>query len=262
MSGAYAGAKTLLANQVFLVPDMHPFVTSLLQIEPPKTWSLIATMFGDLDGDSLSGKQIGALLADAGIKPEASRVALHRLRSDGWIVSHKTGREVSYALSDRGRAETFAAQKDVYRRDVKFSAGWQVYALDPGAPMDACGGITLGRNLVLAPEGKDFADALTLSLADGDLPQWVADTLVAPHLLHQAHVLADLAACFEDVSGKLTAANATTARILFIHFWRKMALRTGVWAHISLVPSGEMARCHRVVTDLLDRTDQLTPPEI
>ena len=109
--------------------QFHPLIEDLLKLETPKTWSLIATIFGDLDGDSLSGKQIGALLSHAGIKPAASRVALHRLRNEGWIVSKKHGREVSYTLSDHARAETAAAQKDVYRRDVKFASGWNVLAL-------------------------------------------------------------------------------------------------------------------------------------
>jgi len=259
---AYAGQTPPLAMHVLGMPELHPFIAELLQIEPPKTWSLIATMFGDLDGDALSGKQIGALLGNVGIKPEASRVALHRLRHDGWIVSHKFGREVNYALSDRGRTETVAAQKDVYRRDVKFADGWQVCALDPDHAGHSAEGVLLGRNLILLPKRENIENALTLSLGDGPLPGWVEACLVPTHLLKQAAALGDLAERFDPLEGQLTSADITTMRLLFIHYWRKMALRMGVWAHIGLLSDGDMARCHRAVTDLLSKTPKISPPEV
>lgn len=259
---AYAGRTPPFDMHVLGMPDLHPFNAELLQIEPPKTWSLIATVFGDLDGDGLSGKQIGALLGNVGIKPEASRVALHRLRHDGWIVSHKFGREVNYTLSDRGRTETVAAQKDVYRRDVKFADGWQVFALHPDHAGHPTEGVLLGGNLVLLPKGARIDDALTLSLGDGPLPAWVEACLVPTHLLKQAAALGELAERVDPLQEQLTSAHATTTRLLFIHYWRKMALRIGVWAHIGLLPQGDMARCHRAVTTVLSKTPKIIPPEV
>lgn len=259
---AYAGWTHPSAMYALGMSELHPFIAELLKIEAPKTWSLIATVFGDLDGDALSGKQIGVLLSNAGIKPEASRVALHRLRHDGWIVSHKFGREVNYTLSDRGRAETAAAQRDVYRRDVKFADGWQALALDPEVVEPSAQGIALCKHLILAPKCESFGGALALSLAEGPLPSWVEDRLVPAHLLKHANALSDLARRFEPLQGQLTVADATTARLLLIHYWRKMALRMGVWAHIGLLPKGDMARCHRAVTDVLSETPKIVPPEV
>lgn len=259
---AYAVRTYPLAPHMLGMPEPHPFIADILQIETPKTWSLIATIFGDLDGDALSGKQIGTLLGNVGIKPEASRVALHRLRHDGWVVSQKFGREVNYTLSDHGRAETFAAQRDVYRRDVKFAEGWQVFALDPEDGDTSAQGILLGKNLILAPRRESVADALPLFLAEGPLPPWVEACLVPSHMLEQAAILRELAERFDLLHGQLTLADATTTRLLFLHYWRKMALRMGVWAHIGLLPQGDMARCHRAVTDVLSKTPKIIPPEV
>ena len=83
---------TLLSGAMTQAPDQS-ITDRLLGLESTKTWSLIATLFGDLDGDELSGKALWSLLAPLGIKPEATRVALHRLKKDGWIVAKKAGRE-------------------------------------------------------------------------------------------------------------------------------------------------------------------------
>ena len=46
----------------------HSLIDALLALETPKTWSLIATVFGDLDGEQLSGKALWALLEPLGVK--------------------------------------------------------------------------------------------------------------------------------------------------------------------------------------------------
>ena len=51
-------------------------VTELVALDTLKTWSLIVTLFGDLEEKELSGAQIRTLLGHIGIKPEAIRVAL------------------------------------------------------------------------------------------------------------------------------------------------------------------------------------------
>ncbi|MFQ6547638.1 hypothetical protein AADZ90_006745 [Aestuariibius sp. 2305UL40-4] len=233
-------------------PD--PILDQLLGLETTKTWSLIATIFGDLDGDRLSGKELGTLLAPLGVKPEAMRVALHRLKKDGWIISEKNGREVVYALSDHGRQETFAAQKDVYRRDVKFAEGWRLIML-PGEAARPYNGphIAIDRGLLLVPKGAGAlpADALELSLVE-PIPDWFESRLAPPHVWAQAGRLTDLAEQF--LAGPRLG--QISARLMFLHYWRKMALRTGTWAHIGLVPEGTMANCHAAVTEVFEQTSR------
>ena len=76
--------------------DFDQMVKNVLGDAPPRVWSLLVTIFGDLalaKDARLSGASVNALTAAIGIKPEATRVASHRLRKEGWIESHRTGRQ-------------------------------------------------------------------------------------------------------------------------------------------------------------------------
>ncbi|WP_259940018.1 hypothetical protein [Sulfitobacter sp. M368] len=67
------------------------------------------SLFGDLAqgaGDRIDGPVLSAIMARQHIKPEAVRVALHRLRNDGWVTSEKSGRIRQHSLTDKGRRES------------------------------------------------------------------------------------------------------------------------------------------------------------
>ena len=235
----------------------HPLVTRLTELETLKTWSLIVTLFGDLDGRELSGAQIRALLGHIGIKPEAIRVALHRLRCDGWIASQKSGREAMYSLSEQGRMETDAANADVYDLRVKYPAGWQFLLVDEGfqATRDM---ITLSRNLALVPAdaARGLSDTFALAPVGHAVPEWIEAALLPPQMLKNAE---GLIRTIEDVPGVvLDPTDLNSLRLLTVHHWRRLALRPGSWAHIGLMPDGVMARCHAIVTAYLSTTARLS----
>src|SRR6056297_83501 len=97
--------------------EFDQIVNALLGGDTPRVWSLLVTMFGDLalsPDARLSGACVNALTAAIGIKPEATRVALYRLRKEGWIESYRAGRQSKYALTAYGRSETLAARPRVY----------------------------------------------------------------------------------------------------------------------------------------------------
>ena len=80
-------------------------------------WSILVTIFGDLarqPGDRISGALMTRLTEPMGIKPEAMRVALHRLRNDGWITSERQGRTSRYGLTPHGLTESDAASPRIY----------------------------------------------------------------------------------------------------------------------------------------------------
>ncbi|WP_415921515.1 hypothetical protein [Tateyamaria sp. SN6-1] len=239
---------------MLVAPDIS-ITTRLLELETIKTWSLIATVLGDLEDDTVSGRALWSLLEPLGIKAEAMRVALHRLKKDGWVVSNKVGREVIYALSQRGLAETVAARTDVYRHDVKYPEGWHMALLGPDpVPFDSAH-VMLDRNLILVPVAGTVPDNAALTPAPQDMPDWFQNCLVPQHMRERAQDLSDLARDFLQ----RPSPDTTSVRLILLHHWRKMALRTGTWAHIGLQPDGVMARCHRDMRAFFDQTPPASP---
>lgn len=150
--------------------DARTLIDDLNGVDTIKTWSLIITMLGDLGSNaaaSLSGKEINLILGHIGIKSEATRVALHRLKKDGWLDTTKVGREVIYQLSENGLEQTSAAYEDVYREGIKYPDGWQL-TLHP--PNDSAleeqnsHGIVLLKNVKLVPRGGEMAGKQPLEL--------------------------------------------------------------------------------------------------
>ena len=232
----------------------HPIILQLVELDTLKTWSLIVTLFGDLDGDVLTGTQIRLLLGHIGIKPEAIRVALHRLKSDGWITSTKTGREAVYQMSPRARSETAAVAPDIYRKRIKPKECWEFHLVEE--PPITSGGILLNRNLALVEVGARPSghEALVLAAQNQVIPQWVAASLVPEAILNRASKLGLQVDRFSEVERPF---DKRIFRLLVLHHWRRIALRSGAWAHASFLPGGEIAVCHAKVVALLNATDKI-----
>jgi len=247
------------------VSNVRTLIEDLARIETIKTWSLIVTMLGDLDDchpQFLSGKEIGALLGHIGIKPEAVRVALHRLKKDGWIHATKIGREVEYGLSKNGLKETAAVYDDVYRRTVKYPNGWKLLLDsqdDENGPIGTRVGIELFKNIILAPQSlvADDRGMMGIDFDQNDVPSWFADRIVPPNIIDTANRVNTMARFFEVECKSETSLDNAAIRLLFLHHWRKMALRENTWAHIWLFKVGPMAQCHTQITQILERIPKL-----
>ena len=227
-------------------------IEDLSNIETIKTWSLIVTLFGDLGGDPqvvLPGKDIGAIMGHIGIKPEATRVALHRLKRDGWIETRRAGREVFYSLSTQGKAETMSVYADIYSQSVKYPEGWQLIFTEDniGIPY-----LRLGRNLVLLPKTKlETVTGVALSLETDKPPVWFERLIVSSKALELAHRLSQLLERYNQIDHAQSDLDVSTLRLLFLHHWRKLALRESTWAHIWLKKDGPISHCHSGITALL-----------
>ncbi len=227
-------------------------ISELTELAPIKTWSLIVTLFGDLDGETLTGTQIRALLGRIGIKPEAIRVAMHRLKKEGWIKSDRHGREAIYRLSKRGIRETRAAYADVYREDVRFEGEWRCILTDGDTKIGQPYAV-ISKDIALAPAGVliDPADALVLPMIGHKVPHWLLARFLPEDFIMMARTLAEIVETAE------LPLNDAALRLLILHHWRRIALRSGTWALISLMPDGDLARCHRIVSRFLTRTARI-----
>ena len=236
-------------------------VKKLTALEPVKTWSLIVTLLGDMSDPQVSGKEMGYLLGQVGLKPEAIRVAIHRLKKDGWITTSKNGREVIYRLSTSGIAATNAVYDDVYGADVKYDIGWKLLLVESADVLEDMGeqAIRLLKRVYLLPASCviDPKVALEFDIQKSVIPDWVVEHLVPDDVLEIASQLNGLAEQFigdlQDgkATSSLSSIDCAALRLMFLHRWRKMALRDNTWAHIGLFPDGPMAQCHRHVTRLL-----------
>lgn len=237
-----------------------PLIRDLVELEPIKLWSLIVTLLGDLSGDEISGKQLRGMLEPIGIKPEATRVALHRLKQDDWIMTEKSGREASYQLSEKGMHETSRVYKDVYREDVKYPDGWRLMITAKACQemSELSPRICMGRNLCLVPREIDVSrsDTLDVEIVKQPPPEWFQMRFLEDGVLETAQKLVVLAGRVEGM--ELTHDTQASIRLLLLHRWRKMALRPACWAHISMIPDGPLAHCHRLITRILASTDRLS----
>ena len=112
--------------------EFRQLVAQLSHDGTPRVWSLIVTIFGDLareSGMSLSGTALSRMTARVDVRAEATRVALHRLRRDGWIDYYQgfqrrpvfDGCEqiVSFMGAGKTRARFLGVYRVVGRREPK-----------------------------------------------------------------------------------------------------------------------------------------------
>lgn len=202
--------------------------TALHAQAPLKTWSLIVTVFGDIapaKEEQIDSQLLAALTAPFGVKPEALRVALHRLRKDGWLEAVKTGRRSAYHLSKTGQALTQSAYERIYRAaQTGPGADWQIELFEDAAAAGRARTALIGANILVSPAP---ATGAPLALAARDVPDWMRAALVSPE------AQADFAGYVRALEGLAPAlATATLSqearvalRFLVLHHWRRIILR-------------------------------------
>ena len=222
--------------------DPQALIDALIAFETPRVWSFLVTIFGDLarsDSDRIDGRVLTQLTDRIGIKPQAVRVALHRLRNDDWITSTKTGRSASYQLTRKGRSETLAVAPLIYSsldqmpRGVQIAIPQTTHATEKDT-LSQAGFVQLATRVFVGS-----AHAVAPETA------WVVTTQNAPEWLRQEIVPRDWTKGFADLSAVLEAhapsemrpaqndpMTDAVLRVLIVHQWRRLVLR-----HPHLPPS-------------------------
>ena len=107
--------------------DPKALIAALKDVGPVKVWSLLVTIFGDLSeahGGFLTSRQLNGLFDAFDIQSGALRVALHRLRKDGWIESERIGRISRFKMTEQAQKETDKARPVVYRAPSDHLESW------------------------------------------------------------------------------------------------------------------------------------------
>lgn len=199
---------------------MTPAIHHILGQERPRVWSFIVTIFGDLareDSRYISSRTLNRLTAQIGVKPEAMRVALHRLRKEDWLESAKFGRESHYRLTDNGRALSREAAPRIY--GAASDEAWMLALYDPNKISPEGLRISSGISLVTS----ECAGAMNLAVT-APLPLWMVDRLVQGDVQSAIHNLhARLAGLTSEPDA--TELDRAVLRLSLVHEWRRIILR-------------------------------------
>ena len=237
-----------------------------------RVWSIIVTLFGDLaqnPGDQISGAVLSRITEPMGIKPEAMRVALHRLRADGWIVSERDGRTSQYALTRDGQDQSRAASPRIYGRQIDYPDQWQVCITSGGRQGPKAAGmkklrrqglLQIASGVFISPVGKTPPkDSFTILGSVETVPEWLSEKVAPNEVLHTYEELNSALDRFSDLLRpvtRVTPLEAAVLRTIIVHVWRR-----ALFSHADLPPEffpkgWKGQECRAKVLDLLDRLEK------
>ncbi|MCK0151363.1 PaaX family transcriptional regulator [Marivita sp. S6314] len=236
-------------------------VTTLTQDQTPRVWSFLVSVFGDLaqqEDAQISGALLRQLTERIGIKPEAVRVAIHRLRKEGWIDSRRSGRTSVYFLTPWGRTQSAQASPRIYSADEGAERAWLVL-FNPAKPAPGTddSGAWISSNMLITSvkpkDGAAFASALT---ADTPVPGWMTSKVCETPTVLMSQ---DFATALDGVARQLDPmpmlqpVDIAALRVLLVHSWRRILLRTPILPD-HVFPDGWCgADCRAKVAELLAR---------
>ncbi|MEP0261895.1 PaaX family transcriptional regulator C-terminal domain-containing protein [Sulfitobacter sp.] len=240
-----------------------PAVAAFAGLGGQRVWSLMVSLFGDLaqgEGDAIDGPVLSTIMGALDVRPEASRVALHRLRNDGWLQSHKVGRISQHSLTAQGRAESAAASPRIYTAPPDLSEPWQMVvteengretdsALRDAGFIAALPRAYVGRADSAVPKG-------CLALPGTPPPDWLRCAVEPAELeADYAALLAALSTLDAELpdADRLSALDVAVLRCLIVHNWRRLVLKHPALPGGLIRPEWPGYRCHLLVDRLLRR---------
>lgn len=244
------------SNQVREIAD------AFAQVGDLKLWSVIVTMFGDRSqhgGGETPGTLLSTIIERMGLQPQAMRVALHRLKRDGWIESRHVARVAYYTLTETGARQTHSVADRVYGS-----------APDPDQPTFLLLAPPEGFSDQLAnvPEDRVFQTSRRIAYAIGDIDPAEVSAVVADlsyPFPEWAEVQLRSAACQEEFLGLTrlldqldlgktgSPVDVLVLRTLVLHTWRRLTLKSHPVAEVALGDHAAALTCRKKVLDALDK---------
>lgn len=210
--------------------------------ESHRVWSLIVTIFGDMaqgEGDSISGAVLARLMGLMGIRPEAMRVALHRLRKDGWIDSRREGRGSLHWLTPFGRRRSAEASPRIYDRVRHLPETWHLLlsgSADGNGRAQLDGALLSGDYLPIGAQAvlgqgalpDDLHGLFGAEFSRFHVPGWLRDQVCPAAVVdHYKAFEADLraVAAILERGAPVNATETAAIRLLAVHSWRRLLFR-------------------------------------
>lgn len=244
-------------------PDITSLTKDLRGLGGQRVWSLMISLFGDLaqgDGDEIDGPVLSAIMAAFEVKPEAARVALHRLRNDGWITSVKSGRISRHSLTRKGRVESAAASPRIYAQPHEGPQDWQLVLLEAAEGeaqerLQALGFEQLLPRVFIGPLTQQ-PPLGALALPGQFAPAWLMTQLLPGNLAEdyeKLHRSLSVLAADLPTPHRLGACDTAVLRCLIVHNWRRLVLKHPAPPRALIAETSALHQCHVSVADLLAR---------
>ena len=160
-------------------PNFSKWIRRFLAEEPPRSKSIVVTIFGDSIAPRGGAAWLGSLidvLAPFGINDRLVRTSVFRLAEEGWLESRREGRRSLYRLTSSGLRHFEHAYRRIYNLPSRQWDGRWTLALLPRAPNGAAERAELRREL-----------------------EWEGFGLIAPGVF--GHPAADLSALADILQG-------------------------------------------------------------
>ena len=262
------------------MPQPLARIVDQLRREPSRTGSIVITVFGDAIVPRGGSVWLGTLLEffkaleiDSGVV----RTAMSRLAADGWLERERVGRNSYYRLTKKGRHTFAAATIHIYDpQPSDWTGRFELLLIgsaeDRDASREALKNAGFGSPLPgvwVAPSGVPIPDEaasairLEVSAEDDAGRRLLSDSWP---LERTADAYLKFINTFEPLRGwigrrgKLSETDAFTARVLLIHYYRRVVLRDPLLPS-ALLPSdwpGRAARrmCGEIYRGLLPASEQ------
>ena len=172
-------------------PTGKQWIDHFLSTDPPRSKSLVMTIFGDAIAPHGTRLWLGSLIelvAPMGATERLVRTSVFRLAQEGWLVANREGRRSSYALQEAARPRFERANRRIYA--------------PPGLDWDG------SWTLLMAPGGSITAELRTTVRKE---LEWEGFAMLAPGLLaHPAFDAESLAEILKriEADGKIFVCNA------------------------------------------------------
>jgi phenylacetic acid degradation operon negative regulatory protein len=224
----------------------HPLARIIEQLkrEPSRTGSIIITMFGDAIVPRGGSVWLGTLLEFfemLDIDASVVRTAMSRLAADGWFERERVGRNSFYRLVKKGRLTFDIATRHIYDSPPSDWTGrFELLLIGNGEDRDASRealknagfgsplpGVWVAPSGVPVPEEARNAIRLEVSAEDDSGRRLLSASWplqrTADAYLKFMETFAPLRSLLDRDT--LSDADAFTARILLIHYYRRVVLR-------------------------------------
>src|SRR5215218_364450 len=223
----------------------HPLsrIIEQLKREPSRTGSIVITVFGDAIVPRGGSVWLGTLLEffeSLDIDSGVVRTAMSRLAADGWLTREKVGRNSFYRLADKGRQIFEAATRHIYDPPPSDWTGrFELLLIGNGEDRDASRdalrnagfgsplpGVWVAPSGVPVPDEASSAIRLEVSAEDDSGRRLLSESWP---LDRTADAYRKFMKSFEPLRsliarGRMSEAEAFTARILLIHQYRRVVL--------------------------------------